>query len=297
MTELWRSYGACVHDWSKWDICFNCDRHKDTIGGLEWDMAMDAEKLGGHRAVEHYVMSLRTGYGRNNLIIYDENMQWSCIDSNANCVQVLEEAATEVDFETVWDWPFIYRSDYNADGVLMTKLGPAARKWLRWLANDSLYAPCFITKAPLAMLHKGVLYDSRIMPARVLISAMCGVRYIGENPSIPIIWDRWLPYVAAHEALYFAHCTEFHAGGNVRSAPNPMGHSMFDVTDTLFGRYEFRRLVKGQYIKGKPVHTSGGWSDLCRQFGQQQPTPEMELPNKVWMTMTNWLLEFRRINS
>ena len=297
MTELWRAHGPCIHSFSEHGICFNCDKLESNDDWPGYEGVMEAEKRGGCLAVEALVRKHMTGEARNNLIIYNKKMEWQWLEVDANCLLGLEEASYEMTVDFVWDWPFLKRNDYNYAGTPMTKFTPTAHKWLRWLANDSLYAPAFVTKRPHDMLVNGVLYNAHAVPCRVLISAMAGVRYIGESPHIPQMWDQWLAGVGTpHEALYLAHVTEFNTKGKVMTCPNSNGHSMWDVTDTLFGKYEFTKLVKGKFIRTPTINTAHSWPDLCRQFGLRQPTPEIQWPAEKWMSMDDWRNEFWRMN-
>lgn len=298
MTELLREAGPCEHVYTDWGYCIECNKHESDDDWLDWAAMMDAEKEGGHRAVEAYLRTTINGEARDNIVVYDHKMKWQWAENNAMCVLGLEDTSYDVDFETIWDWPFLLRNDYNYNGTLMTELTPTAKKWLRWLATDSLWAPAFITKRAHDMLTKGVLYDCRTVPTRVLITAMAAVRYVGESPYIPELWNRWLPICEnPHEAVYLAHTSEFNEKGQVTTRLVNQGHSMFDVTDTLFGRYEFNRLCKGEYIQAPPIQEAHGWPDLCRQFGIRVPTPKMNWPSShIWTDPTDWLGKLRKDN-
>ena len=297
MIELYRGNGQCVHNFSPWGVCFDCNTTESDEPGLNYGEVMKAEEKGGARAIEALIFKRMTCEARNNLIVYNKKMEWQWLEVDATCLLGLEDASYAGVIDYIWDWPFLLRPNMTDFATFMTELTPTAKMWLRWLANDSLYAPAFVTKRFHDMFKRGVLYNAWGVPCRVLISAMCGVRYVGEVPHIPEMWRKWLPYVGTpHEALYLAHCTEFNEDGQVMTFLNSYNHSMWDVTSSLFGKYEFTKLVKGKFIRTPTINTAHTWPDLCRQFGLRQPTPEIQWPPEKWMSMKDWRNEFWRIN-
>ena len=144
-------------------------------------------------------------------------------------------------------------------------------KYLKWMLNESAWAPVFLTKNPKNVFKMGASYDVTC-PARYVVQGAILIRYIAEYPDIPRMWNKMMQYeVDPHIALVLAHALQELCPDSFRIEKNRAGsgHHAFDIRS--IGIAQIRRMVNKKPIsfkRIKPFSLSQKYRGLSQVWGK-----------------------------
>lgn len=275
----------CIHNWRPHYGGLECVKCKEytykpddpvLLRKEEFKEALiKAENKGGRRAVVKLMIKEMIESGNYNLqsyVVFDKADQWQSASLGAPCLAGLHSLPNKLgntkNFVVMWDWCFGEPKKRAPHCEFRGKKW--AETWFDFLANESVYAPAFITKTWKEASSNGIFYDLT-QKARMVMSAACAVRYIYEDECVPKSWYKFVSKkkLDKNVALAFAHYYYLRDDGKqVGIADTLMGHCMIDTDGTSAG--QLKGLVTHKIdnnVNRRAMNDGWEWRGLNTLFG------------------------------
>ncbi|MCI0564265.1 MAG: hypothetical protein MN733_37805, partial [Nitrososphaera sp.] len=217
--------------------------------------------------------------GLANFLALDRGGRWTAAVLGGACYYPIRDLPrnlhTKKHARYLLDWPFApgyKREKLNWIDRAYTAAGRDrgwASVWFHWMANESPWAHVFLTKDWKTAFKGGVVYHMDYQP-EIVLSAMCGIRYIGESPFIPKMFVRALKYSQDNPmiALLAAHNGLAEDKNSVISCQFQFGHAMFYM-GSFNPRTQMDNWRNGKLITdGTSLLKEWDWKDNIKIFGR-----------------------------
>lgn len=227
-------------------------------------------------------------------LLTDKDGRWVCAELGGACYYSLADMIPEHRKRAhyIVDWPFV-ESGAGAEAgwrvAAWNRVGKEtgwASQWFTWMANKSPWAHIFVTKTWKAAWTAGVVYRTDVAPAEHVITAMSGIRYIGESPRVPMTWARFREVGADPLlALLAAHHGVVDKKGMISSGEFCSNHAMWYI-GAFLPRFHVPQMLSGKLTatQPQPMQQKWRWDQCIRQFdkegvdrGYRRDTPQDKL--------------------
>jgi hypothetical protein len=276
------------------DVCKHCWRNRyhglnhygvriKTEGEKLARALTNAERKGGIPAVGRYIINRverRDVSALQHWFLYNEEHQrWLGGYYDSPCLAaVSRQSRLFVDHpkrfrglraDRMWDWCWGVPNNGEMQKEMNT---PQANAWAYWLANESVWAPVFITKDPQEMFAHGTVYDLN-QPARLVCQGASGMRYVREFRALPLRWAKFVEAgVDKDLACVMMHYYDFNQDGTLFGIPHTSNHSMWHCT--RIGRKQLSNLLNRRIWQM-------GAATYSKLFGSVYPTADMWGPSPI----------------
>ncbi len=135
---------------------------------------------------------------------YPKRLNWACVYEDQKTEQI-KTFQNQTCFMSLPSQPpgaeYLVFSQFFEENP---QLSASEKAFLFYIMNDSVFSSCFYTKAPSTILKQGVILKTHL-PAQLVFSAACNIRYVNEKPSIIKFWTIFREIIGDDAALIFAH--------------------------------------------------------------------------------------------
>ena len=146
-------------------------------------------------------------------------------------------------------------------------------KWLNYLANDSVYAKCFIVKDGERMVDDQVAWFYTDLPANLVIGAATQVRQSWEYTSIVNTFDfftEMLPEMNKDFVMYLGHLFKVYPKAD-KITYSPLSTNHTPLHANKMDKESVRNLINGYVVHERPpLNTKEGYKGFTTMFSERE---------------------------